>query len=90
MTKEGFNRWVPIFSGIILIASTVLRAKGRADVAGVIETVGSVGGLTADPQLPWADLGGAVVSVFSAVGLGYGALRKLWFAVIKPAIWPGA
>lgn len=72
-----FKRWLPLVGTAVVVASTVARATGNAEVAQAIDLVGSLTGATSQAGVTPTEIAGAVVA-------GTGVCLKL-FAIVKKA-----
>lgn len=78
MLKFPFlKRWLPLVGTAVVVASTVARFTGNAEVAQAIDLVGSLTGAT-------GEAGVTQTEIAAAVAAGIGVSLKL-FAIVKKA-----
>ena len=73
------KRWLPLIGSAVLVLIVVLRLLGQTAVAGAVETVGSVTGVTTSSPVSPAELIAALTALF-------GIVRKVWAEIQKARV----
>lgn len=77
MNKETWLRWAPIVGTLILAISAVLRLLGQGPIADIVDTVGSVTGLTNQTVVDVAVITQAAGVVVAIIGVVRKVLSQL-------------
>jgi hypothetical protein len=77
MLKLPFlKRWLPLVGTVVVVASTVAKFTGNADVAQAIDLVGTLTGATGQAGVTPTEIAGAVAA-------GTGVALKVWAIASK-------